>query len=436
LAWICGFRSPLRHLAESKRQYQGPVACAALRSHISHSLLRSSLVRLPERPPPERPAGSGVSLAAHHTLRTDPARPPPRLQAPPRPVLVRLNPAPAPAQRTPPRQRLRQASAPAAQAVTPGDRPLPHRSPATAGDRQPLPPSPPQLPSLPSAPWAAAVQLAAATATAGHVRSSVRGCRILPSPPTGLMLPHAATISPATAAVAPAANLGRDTATPATDLCARSFVVPLFAVAAPASRCVPARHPHHRRRGLPPRVGAPPPPPPRRRGCPAGTTGAADTRKAAWGPSLWWAGAAGEGKAPLRRWSGESRRLRGPWRLRRASRCAAAAAVDSLSNVRRSQLTQSSPPSSRPPLRESTATLPLPPRTAAVLPRTAILLRHRPAHRCRGRRSVPFPPQPPPSVARCVYGGGLQFFQLWRRWGRPAAAPSPRRFPRPRPLSS
>jgi len=93
-ACICGFRSPLRHLAASKRQYQGPVACAALRSHISHRLMRSSPVRLPERPPPERPAGSGALLAAPHTLRTDPARPPPRLQAPPRPVLVRLNPAP------------------------------------------------------------------------------------------------------------------------------------------------------------------------------------------------------------------------------------------------------------------------------------------------------------------------------------------------------
>jgi len=26
----------------------------------------------------------------------------------------------------------------------------------------------------------------------------------------------------------------------------------------------------------------------------------------------------------------------------------------------------------------------------------------------------PLPPQTPPSTARCVYGGGLQFFQLWR----------------------
>jgi len=72
------------------------------------------------------------------------------------------------------------------------------------------------------------------------------------------MLPRAAAICPPKAAVAPPDNLGPHTATPATDLCARCVVVPLPSVAALASRCVPARPGCHRRRALPPRVGAPP----------------------------------------------------------------------------------------------------------------------------------------------------------------------------------
>ncbi|OSX71654.1 hypothetical protein BU14_0515s0001, partial [Porphyra umbilicalis] len=381
--------------------------CAAICiSHVSHRLSRSSL-------------------------------------APPRPVLVRLNPAPTPGQGTPPRQRLRRAAVPAAPPVTPGDRLLRHRSPATAGDRKPPPPSPPHPPSLPSAPLAAAIQLAAATATAGHLPPPLRSCREVPSHPTGLMLPRAAAISPPTAAVAPPANLGRDAATPATDLCARCVVVPPPAVAAVASRCVPARPGRHRRRALPPRVVAPPPPPPRRRACPAGTTSAADSRKASWRRPLWRAGGAGEGKAPRRRWSGGSRRLRGPRRPRRAGGRAAAAAADRLSPVRRSHLTWTSSSSSRPPLRAPAATPPPPPLTAAVLPAAAVPPRHRPVHLCRGRRwraspcLPPWPPPrvvappPPPSRRRACPAGTTSAADsqkagwrrpLWRAVGRVAAA--------------
>ncbi|OSX75208.1 hypothetical protein BU14_0247s0006 [Porphyra umbilicalis] len=238
----------------------------------------------------------------------------------------------------------------------------------------PPPPSPPHPPSLPSAPLAAAVQLAAATATAGHLAPPLRSCRDVPSHPTGLTLPRAAAISPPTAAVAPPANLGRDAATPATDLCARP------------PRPSPPPRPAAARRGAPP-------PPPRRRACPAGTTSAADSRKAGWRRPLWRAGTS-RGRHP--------------------------------------------PPRGRP-----AATPPPPPPTAAVLPMAAVPSRHRPVHRCRGRRwraspcSPPWPPPrvvappPPPPHRRACPAGTTSAADsrkagwrrpLWRAVGRVAAA--------------